>query len=264
MTGPRHWRLWTVIATPDGGYGWGLEPDLRSASSQPGGALHAFEAFADIGTPTPRAVELCGWLQTNSLAGGGLPFAFPIADPAGCAPFWVSADPSAPSLQITSIVCAAAARVAEFDEAVAEHPWFASAVRYCLDAIDGADSLHALELAFALQFLDAVHRNSPEASSLVSTLGSRIPADGLVHVDGGAEGEFMRPLDFSPLPGGPTRALFRRISESSPNCLRSLRDNMATAGWAVDFDSYSPAAALEWRGHATLQTVWLLKRNGVI
>lgn len=169
---------------PDGGYGWGLEPDLRSATSQPGGALHAFEAFADIGTPTPRAVELCDWLQTNSLAGGGLPFAFPIADPAGCAPFWVSADPSAPSLQITSIVCAAAARVAEFDEAVAEHPWFASAVRYCLDAIDGADSLHALELAFALQFLDAVHRNSPEASSLVSTLGSRIPADGLVHVDG--------------------------------------------------------------------------------
>ncbi|MCY4668715.1 MAG: hypothetical protein OXC29_12105, partial [Rhodococcus sp.] len=46
---------------PDGGYGWGLEPDLRSASSQPGGALHAFEAFADIGTPTPRAVELCDW-----------------------------------------------------------------------------------------------------------------------------------------------------------------------------------------------------------
>ena len=27
---------------PDGGYGWGLEPDLRSRTSQPGGALHAF------------------------------------------------------------------------------------------------------------------------------------------------------------------------------------------------------------------------------
>ncbi|MGZ4648468.1 MAG: hypothetical protein ACXVYC_19340, partial [Blastococcus sp.] len=29
---------------PDGGYGWGLEPDLRSRTSQPAGALHAFEA----------------------------------------------------------------------------------------------------------------------------------------------------------------------------------------------------------------------------
>ena len=26
---------------PDGGYGWGLEPDLRSPESQPGAALHA-------------------------------------------------------------------------------------------------------------------------------------------------------------------------------------------------------------------------------
>jgi hypothetical protein len=37
---------------PDGGYGWGLEPDLRSSGSQPGGALHAFEVFADIAPST--------------------------------------------------------------------------------------------------------------------------------------------------------------------------------------------------------------------
>jgi hypothetical protein len=44
----------------DGGYGWGLEPDLRSRTSQPGGALHALEAFADLAPATaPRAVELC-------------------------------------------------------------------------------------------------------------------------------------------------------------------------------------------------------------
>jgi hypothetical protein len=27
----------------DGGFGWGLEPDLRSAESQPAAGLHAFE-----------------------------------------------------------------------------------------------------------------------------------------------------------------------------------------------------------------------------
>lgn len=34
---------------PDGGYGWGSEPDLRDPTSQPAGALHAFEAMADAG-----------------------------------------------------------------------------------------------------------------------------------------------------------------------------------------------------------------------
>ena len=42
----------------DGGYGWGLEPDLRSRTSQPGGALHALEAFADLApATTPRAAR---------------------------------------------------------------------------------------------------------------------------------------------------------------------------------------------------------------
>jgi hypothetical protein len=30
----------------DGGYGHGLEPDLRAPESQPSAALHAFEVFA--------------------------------------------------------------------------------------------------------------------------------------------------------------------------------------------------------------------------
>src|SRR3712207_8791723 len=47
---------------PDGGYGWGLEPDLRSRTSQPGGALHAFEVFADVApAPADRARQLCDW-----------------------------------------------------------------------------------------------------------------------------------------------------------------------------------------------------------
>src|ERR1700761_3906065 len=34
----------------DGGYGWGIEPDLRAPESQPAGALHALEAIADSGS----------------------------------------------------------------------------------------------------------------------------------------------------------------------------------------------------------------------
>ncbi len=69
---------------PDGGYGWGLEGDLRSPESQPAAALHAFEVFADIApATTPRAVALCDWLNAVTLPDGGLPMALPMGVTAG-------------------------------------------------------------------------------------------------------------------------------------------------------------------------------------
>lgn len=251
---------------PDGGYGWGLEPDLRSGSSQPGGALHALEAFADLApATTPRAGEVCDWLQSVTLPDGGLPFALPVPDPAACAPFWAQADPARSSLQITGVVAATAYRVAASDAAVAAHPWLARATAYCLDAIGQLDpSVHAMELAFAVQFLDAAGRSgaaAAEARTLLDGLRPLVPADGLLHVAGGAEDEFMRPLDFAPYPGGPARELF------APAVVDAELDRLAAAqqpdgGWTVDFDSSSPAATLEWRGHATVQAVVLLRANG--
>src|SRR3954453_22975786 len=85
----------------DGGYGWGLEPDLRSPESQPGAAAHAFEAFDDIATATaPQAVALCDWLDSVTLDDGGLPFVLPLSTNAASAPWWQRGDPSTSSLQI--------------------------------------------------------------------------------------------------------------------------------------------------------------------
>lgn len=141
---------------PDGGYGWGVEPDRRSAESQPAAAMHALEVLADAGpATTPRAVELCDWLEKHTLADGGLPFALPIGDPAGCAPWWAHGDPTTSSLQMTSQVAANAHLVARHHTAVASHPWLTMATEYCVDAIRGVNAApHAYELKFALQFLD--------------------------------------------------------------------------------------------------------------
>jgi hypothetical protein len=250
---------------PDGGYGWGLEPDLRSRTSQPGGALHAFEVFADVApATTDRARELCDWLAGVTLPDGGLPFALPVPDPAACAPFWAHADATESSLQITAVVAAAAHRVAAADPAVAEHRWLSRATAYCLAAVrDLGPSPHAMVLAFAAQLLDAASATAPEAVELLDGLRSLLPPDGLLHVEGGADNEFMRPLDFAPRPGGPARALF------SPAVVEAELQRLAGAqqpdgGWPVDFGSYSPAATLEWRGHRTVQALVLLRDNGVV
>lgn len=247
---------------PDGGYGWGLEPDLRAPESQPGGALHAFEAFADVApTTTPRAAELCDWLASVCLADGGLPFALPVASSAGCAPFWTGGDRTVSSLQSTAFVVAAALRVAAHDPAVAAHPWLERATQYCLRTVAALDTApQAIELAFAVQALDAMHDTRPEAAELLERLGRFIPYSGLVHVTGGAEDEMMRPLDFAPDPGRPARELFAPDTVEAELALlaRQQRDD---GGWPVEFASYSPAAALEWRGYATVRAVSILRRN---
>jgi hypothetical protein len=247
---------------PDGGYGWGLEADLRSSESQPGAALHAFEVFADIAPATaPRAAALCDWLTSVTLPDGGLPMALPLGMTAGSGPWWQAADPSVSSLQITAVTAATAHRVAAHDPAVAAHPWLERATRYCLDAIDALDDApFAYVLAFSVRFLDAVHETRPEAAGLLRKLAAYIPADGLIPVTGGTEDEVLRPLDVAPYPGRPARELYcADVISADLERLAALQQD--DGGWVVDFLKISPAGSLDWRGYATVSAIDILRRN---
>lgn len=248
---------------PDGGYGWGLEPDLRAPESQPGAALHALEALADAGPATsPHATSLLDWLNAVTLSDGGLPFALPIRDPVACSPFWVHADPAASSLQITAAVATAAHRAARWDESVRDHPWLTKATQYCFDAIRQINEApFAYVLCFALQFLDIVSDKHPEALKLLERLREFVPRDGALAVVGGAEGETLHLLNYAPEPGRPIRDLLdpRAVVKDLD---RLEQGQLEDGGWAVDFTSYSSAASLEWRGYATVGAVAVLSKNG--
>jgi hypothetical protein len=248
---------------PDGGFGWGLEPDLRSPESQPGTSHHAFEVFANVAPATaPHAVGLCDFLDSITLPDGGLPMALPMGTTAGSGSWWASADPSVSSLQITAVVAAEAQRVADHDEAVAEHPWLERATDYCLEAISALDerpSAHVL--AFSVGFLGAAHSRRAEAAALLPKLGSYIPDDGRIEVTGGIEGEVLYPLDMAPYPDHPARELLgARLIDADLDRLESeQRDD---GGWTVNFESRSPQGSLEWRGYATVRAIEVLRRNG--
>ena len=80
-------------------------------------------------------------------------------------------------------------------------------------------------------------------------------------VAGGAEGEAMRPLDFSPEPDRPLRALLaEQVIADALDALAAEQDR--DGGWDVDFTVYSPAATLEWRGEATVRALKILQANG--
>jgi hypothetical protein len=247
---------------PDGGYGWGLEPDLRSPESQPGTAHHAFEVFEEIAPATaPQASALCDWLDSVTLPDGGLPMALPVRLTAASGPWWKAADASVSSLQITAVVAAAAQRVAAHDPAVAAHPWLERATRYCLNAIEAMDQPpFAYVLAFAVHLLDAVHDRQPEAAGLLRELGKHVPADGRVRVRGGTEDEMLHPLDLAPYPDRPARDLFTAdVISADLERLAALQQD--DGGWIVDYLKISPAGSLDWRGYVTVRAIDILDRN---
>lgn len=250
----------------DGGYGWGLEPDLRDASSQPAGALHALEVLAEL--PAPVAAEqaepLFDWLSRRSLPDGGLPFALPVSDPTGVAPFWAGAETEVSSLHITAAVAGQAYRLVGLLPELAGHPWLIAATGYCLSAIERLpDRPGAHELSYALQLLDAIADRQPAAAELLDRLGGRLlPADGALPVAGGAPDEALRPLDISPWPDRPIRRLFTPAAIEA-DLLRTADGQQPDGGWTVDFDSYSAAARLEWRGYVTVRSVMILRAHGI-
>ena len=87
-----------------------------------------------------------------------------------------------------------------------------------------------------------------------------MPAGAPLPVAGGLPDEVVRPLDLAPLPGGPARALFapELIAAELERLAGEQRDD---GGWPVGFRSYSPAAALEWRGYMTVRAVAILRRE---
>ncbi|WP_433833265.1 hypothetical protein ACQP2E_18385 [Actinoplanes sp. CA-015351] len=243
----------------DGGYGWALEPDLRSTTSQPVGAMHALEVIVEVGdTSADRVPHLLDWLAEHSNDDGGMAFSLPFADTYGCAPHWVAADPAS-SVTMTTQLAAQAQQLAKTRPDVAKHPWLAAATAWCLDTMERVEEPpHAIELMFSMLFLDAVADDIPQAHKLLERYAGFVRLDGPTPVAGGAADEVLHPLDFTPRPGTASRVFF------DGDAIAADRDRLAgqqhdDGGWDVSFQTFSPAAALEWRGYATVQAVKVLR-----
>jgi hypothetical protein len=245
---------------PDGGYGWGLEPDLRSVTSQPVAAMHALEILAEVrDTKSQRAPRLSDWLAEHTLADGGVPFALPHSDTMGNAPHWTGADTAVSSLMMTAQLAAQAHRLARHRADLAGHPWLATATSYCLDAIERlAEAPTAMELMFVMRFLDAVAEHTPRARPLVERLAGAVDSNGSMPVSGGAPGEVLHLVDFTPHPDGYSRASFTEDAIAA-DLERLAGQQQPDGGWTITYNTFSPAAALEWRGYATVQAVAVLR-----
>ena len=115
-------------------------------------------------------------------------------------------------------------------------------------------------MEFALDFLDAVP-DPPRAAAAVERLRPALDADGCLDVPGGTENERLTPLDLSPRPGSPSRALFTddQIEADLDRLEAGQRED---GGWTVEYLQWSPGQALEWRSIATVLAIGVLRENG--
>jgi hypothetical protein len=240
---------------PDGGFGHALEPDGRCPGSQPLAiefglhALHDSDAWDDA-----LAHGACEWLDAHASAAGGAVFVDPAMAGWPHAPWLVPEDGQPASLITTGLLAGT------LHARGVRHPWLDRATELLWARIGELTAAGPYDMRAVCYFLDHVP-DRDRAAKAFAQAGSLILDQGLVTLDPDAPGEVHSPLDFAPLPGSLSRGLFE------PAVIGAHLDRLAAAqrddgGWMFNWQVWSPAAELEWRGAVTVNALHVLRRNG--
>jgi hypothetical protein len=218
--------------------------------------LYAFEALHDVaddrrGAVTAFGDEALGWIATIANDDGGIPFVLATAAAYPHAPWWTpTADPPS-SLLMTAGVLAAAHRLG------LAHPWMDGAAAYVWDALQSLSLSDPYAFRYTVHFLDATPDRA-RADAEIARLRTRVPADGVLKVEAGTEGETLGALEVAPRPGHAGRALFPDALIDQE--LGHLEDRQQPdGGWDFSWAAWNPAAAFEWRGVVTLEALTTLR-----
>ena len=239
----------------DGGFGLALEPDCRTAASQPAAVEMALRIMDLADAWDERLVRgAIDWLVTMAPAEGGATFVEPSVSEGPHAPWWVPAEGRPVSLiqtgQISALLYARGLT----------HPWLDGAARVMWSGIEQLTQPNGYEMFGVLAFLEHVP-DRKRAEAAFDRVGPLLLSSGLVALDPGAEGETFGPLDFAPLPGSIARRLFDAAT------IEAHLDQLAVAqrddgGWMFNWPSWSPAAEADWRGFLTVDALRVLRANG--
>jgi hypothetical protein len=247
-------RAVDAYRNPDGGVGF-LGPDIRTPASQPSAVLYAFEVLEEVGgAPAPFTTGALDWLQTIANADGGIPFVLATAQGWPHAPWWAPTDDPPSSLLMTAGVAAAAHRLG------LDHPWQPAADAYVWAAMAGLQLSDPYAFRYAVHFLDAVP-DRERAQTELDRLRERMPADGVLKVEAGVEGETLSALEVAPRPDHAGRALFPdALVETQLDELQAAQQ--PDGGWDFTWAAWNPAVTFEWRGMVTLDALTTLRAYG--
>jgi hypothetical protein len=237
---------------PDGGFGHGLESDLRTPFSQPLAVEKAFEMLTLLGAMDhPMVLKACDFLEGISTPEGGVPFVLPTSRGYPHTPWMEGSDHPAADLNPT------ASLAGMLLAGGVNHPWRKRASAFCRAKIPTTQSNQFHDVMPVVSFLQ--HCGDPTwAQPQLERLLNRVRQPGAVEMDPDAGGYVKKPLDWAPEPGAFFRPIFS--AETIALHLHALAARQQPdGGWPINWPALGPGAELEWRGWVTLQAVRALE-----
>lgn len=252
--------------TAEGGYAYGLEPDVRGPEPQPLAAATALAVLQEAGRLDAATVTpVLDWLATVTTAEGGVPAVLPTLAAYPHPPWVPVSDEPAADLLATGQILGPALR-----SGVA-HAWIPGAVEFARREVEALEQTHPYGVESALMFLDAAPDRA-WAAGQAARLGALVreqrtvlldpahPEDAVV-APGYAEGEYHLPHDYAPTPDSLARAWF-----SDAEMRRSLEHLAASqdpdGGWPISWAKWSPTTEMEARPIVTVNALRLLRAYG--
>ncbi len=250
----------------DGGYAFGLEPDVRGPAGQPIAVPTALLTLEEAGAlDDARARSVCDWLATVAAPDGGVPVVLPSLRPYPRPPFVPVPEEGE---QPVGALLSTGQIVAPLLRRGIEHPWLTAATAFCRTAVENLGDTHPYEAGAAVRFLDAAP-DTAWARRAAARLGELVREQRIVLLDparpedarlspGYAPGEYHLPHDYARRPDSLARAWF-----TDAELARSL-DHLATeqqpdGGWPIHWVRWSASTESEARPGVTLQALLTLR-----
>lgn len=237
----------------DGGYGNGLEPDLRGHSSQPAAVELALRHLDELGhLPQELGQGISRYLATVANPDSGLPQVLPGVHYTEAAPWHQRVTDFSSRLDTTAMITGL------LHKHGITHPWRDHATAYCwkrIDSLGWTDPHEAIGICCFLQYVPDRHRADVTMHHLFPMIRA------VIDIHPSATGHIHTPLDLATHPNHIARPLFSD-DEIERNIELFERQQRPDGGWDAYWGHWNTAATIEREGMRTVQRLRVLRDYG--